>query len=348
MPKSDYLWKIKCTFMRNLRLYNTDSQYVNDELAGNNTDVSGMTTVVPGVSLLKDRREMRYNPKDKEMLYATITELHRLSGSTTSVADNSNVEIKYFSGTTQEVLLTSNQKVAKYVCVTPFIKAVLPTNVMSSVTFEYVVREEALVKCRYQIERTSGRTKILNSIGRYGNVPVTYMFVDGVKVPIASAVTFSTTGVHEVKFLFSGNSIGSFFSGITNLLSVEIPDYITASSAETSFSFTGCTGLKSIKLPKNLSYLPAKCFAGCSSLETIVLPKTLLSIGANCFSACTSLVEITSNAIVQPVTDSSAFINIDITGNRGKLYYPTGSDYSTWLSNTPYFLGYYSWTGEEI
>ena len=347
MPNLDYLWKINCVQMKNLRLYNTDNQYVNDELAGNNTDVSGMTTVVPGVSLLKDRREMRYNPKDREVLYATITELHRLSGSTTAVTGNSNVEIKYFSGTTQEVLLTSNQKLEKYVCVTPFIKAVLPTNVMSSVTFEYVVREEAFIKCRYQIE-TGGRTKILNSSGYYGRIPATYMLVDGVEVAVASAVTFSTTGVHEVKFLFSGNSIGSVFSGITNLLSVEIPDYVTASTAETSFSFTGCTGLKSVKLPKNLTYLPAKCFAGCSSLERIVLPETLLSIGANCFSACTSLVEITSNAIVQPVTDSSAFINIDTTGNRGKLYYPTGSDYSTWLSNTPYFLGYYSWTGEEI
>jgi hypothetical protein len=34
--------------------------------------------------------------------------------------------------------------------------------------------------------------------------------------------------------------------------------------------------------------------------------------------------------------------------DNGTLYYPSGSDYSSWLSTGRYYLGYHKWVGQKI
>jgi hypothetical protein len=52
------------------------------------------------------------------------------------------------------------------------------------------------------------------------------------------------------------------------------------------------------------------------------------------------LASITCNATVAPTINNYTFYNIKPCGS---LYYPAGSNYSSWLSNSSYYLGYYNW-----
>ena len=57
------------------------------------------------------------------------------------------------------------------------------------------------------------------------------------------------------------------------------------------YSFSNCTQLKTVKLPKNIEYLDGSAFAKSKALTTVepFLPDTLIRIGACCFQDCTSL-----------------------------------------------------------
>ena len=52
-------------------------------------------------------------------------------------------------------------------------------------------------------------------------------------------------------------------------------------------AFTGCTGLKSIKLPKTTDAIDGRAFAGCISLDTVTIqsapPTNLKTVGADAF-----------------------------------------------------------------
>jgi hypothetical protein len=68
------------------------------------------------------------------------------------------------------------------------------------------------------------------------------------------------------------------------------------------------------------------------------------SIGSNAFNRCFTN-SITCYATTAPTIENKTFIYVR---RGGTLYYPTGSDYSTWLSTEPDYLGYYDWNGVEI
>lgn len=75
-------------------------------------------------------------------------------------------------------------------------------------------------------------------------------------------------------------------------------------------------------------------------LKSIELPANLVRIGEECFRDSELLSSITCHATTAPSFGQWAFLNISETGT---LYYPAGSDYSSWLSE----LGN-GWTGVEI
>ena len=54
-------------------------------------------------------------------------------------------------------------------------------------------------------------------------------------------------------------------------------------------AFAGCTGLRSVTLPKNLRYIGSSAFEGCTSLSWITLPTGLVGIGERAFAGCTKL-----------------------------------------------------------
>ncbi|ELP84371.1 hypothetical protein EIN_088740 [Entamoeba invadens IP1] len=53
--------------------------------------------------------------------------------------------------------------------------------------------------------------------------------------------------------------------------------------------FEGCTSLKEVEIPDNVTSLGNGCFKNCATLTKIILPSTLNEIKTQCFSMCTSL-----------------------------------------------------------
>ena len=141
----------------------------------------------------------------------------------------------------------------------------------------------------------------------------------------------------------SVTSIGNYaFYGCSSLTSITIPNSVT--SIGTS-AFYGCSGLTSITIPDSVTSIGTSAFYGCSSLTSITIPNSVTSIRGSAFSNCSKLNEITCLATTAPSIMSPTFKNIK---QNGTLRYPSGSDYSSWMSTSSYYLGYYNWTAKEI
>lgn len=57
-------------------------------------------------------------------------------------------------------------------------------------------------------------------------------------------------------------------------------------------AFSGCTNLKSLTLPDNVTIIDDRTFSGCTNLEGIIIPDGVTSIGEYAFSNCESLESI--------------------------------------------------------
>ena len=113
----------------------------------------------------------------------------------------------------------------------------------------------------------------------------TEMYIDGVKIDVASGYTFNTTGEHTVNYMLADKTaIGdSAFSGCTNLISIVIPDTVTSIG---TYSFFGCSSLTSIDFGKGIKTIGNAVFYYCSSLTYIVIPDSVETIGLNAFYTC--------------------------------------------------------------
>ena len=141
----------------------------------------------------------------------------------------------------------------------------------------------------------------------------------------------------------SVTSIGSnAFNDCASLTSITIPDSVTEIS---QYLFGNCHNLTSVKIGSGVTSIGWNAFRDCSNLTSIEIPNRVTSIDDGAFADCTSLSSITCNAAIAPTIESMTFQNV---ASNGVLYYPSGSDYSSWLSHDKYYLGYYGWTGQEI
>lgn len=135
------------------------------------------------------------------------------------------------------------------------------------------------------------------------------------------------------------------FQGCSSLEEITVPSAITQILEGT---FSGCTSLTAVTIPSSVTYLWQYSFDGCSSLETITFPSSLRTIGKNAFIYCRALKTIYAYPTTAPtcVEDGYGYpCSFENSGTNGTLYYPSGSDYSSWLENSRYRLGYYGWTG---
>ena len=108
--------------------------------------------------------------------------------------------------------------------------------------------------------------------------------------------------------VYSGKPVvlGDVFVGNTEITSVEIPSGVKV----TAGAFKGCTALVSVKLPDDMTVLPADLFYGCTSLKTIVLPENCAVISAGAFYGCSALVSIEIKAELTAV-EQFAFAGCD-------------------------------------
>ena len=93
-------------------------------------------------------------------------------------------------------------------------------------------------------------------------------------------------------------SIGySAFSGCTSLSDITLHDGITSLGWEGTFS--NCTSLKSLRVPKKVNAIRDNTFKGCTALESIYLPESVESIGNNAFEGCIALKQIASEGTIR-------------------------------------------------
>ena len=91
--------------------------------------------------------------------------------------------------------------------------------------------------------------------------------------------------------------------------------------------------------------IPQYLLRSCTKLTTVTVGSSVTTIGNYVFFGCSALNTITSLRSTAPSIGSSTFRNV---GNNGVLYRPAGSNYSTWMSRSNYYLGKYGWTQANI
>ena len=132
------------------------------------------------------------------------------------------------------------------------------------------------------------------------------------------------------------------FQACVSLTSINIPNSVTKISGN---AFYNCIGLTSIVIPDSVTEIGGSAFYNCSGLTSINIPDSVTVIGNGAFAGCKGLTSITCYATTAPSILSSTFIYVK---QNGTLYVPAGSDYSSWMSTSSYYLGYYNWAIQEI
>lgn len=129
---------------------------------------------------------------------------------------------------------------------------------------------------------------------------------------------------------------------------LQIPDSVEVIN---QFAFYNNQNIKNLVFGRNsnLRYLSRWCFDRCTAWQRITIPSGVT--GIECVGSLSggSLTEIYAYPTVPPTYIQN--VTSDVTGPfrdlppNGILHYPAGSDYSSWLSNTKNYPGYYGWTG---
>lgn len=207
-----------------------------------------------------------------------------------------------------------------------------------------------VIKAVYDLSNTN--QLVTNSISNDGGWGSIYIARVGATGGTTSIVKICDSTGKEIGFTAPDGVVGNYTVYITI-------DIDAANNYGLGPMFAG-TELISVLLPEGINHIGTCMFTDCPGLKDITIPSTVTKIGKlafYCRSNASNLEAIYSKNTTQPTleictnTNSS---NLTLTPfyyvkTNGKLYYPQGSNYSTWLSTStskPYsYLGYYGWTG---
>lgn len=175
----------------------------------------------------------------------------------------------------------------------------------------------------------------------------------------------ATELVMELEFADGVTALNSEFYGANGMY---IPEGITEIGFGVVGTGTGSGLFGNLTLPTTLLYVGDDCFPNSFSqgdeivipslvsagtdfmascrMSSIELPANLEYLGSWALRSCSNLSEITCHATVAPQLGSEYCLNYNGPDRSGTLYYPAGSDYSSWLTNLNYGGG--NWVGVAI
>lgn len=117
--------------------------------------------------------------------------------------------------------------------------------------------------------------------------------------------------------LLEGSYYGGIFEGCSVLKRVDLPPNISSIPEK---MFQGCIALESVEIPSGVITIGNHAFNDCHSLESVDIPDGVISIGSEVFKNCYSLKEVQlpetlSNLGGNTFSNCSALKSIEIPGN---------------------------------
>ena len=169
----------------------------------------------------------------------------------------------------------------------------------------------------------------VTSIGNYafsGCTSLTSVAIGSGVTSIGQYAFYNCSGLTSIVIPDSVTSIGNnVFRQCSGLTSVTIGSGVTSIS---NSAFYGCTRLRSVAIPDSITSIGNGAFRGCSGLTSVTIPSNVTEIESNAFRG-SKLWSITCLATTAPILGSDVFAYLLTSGI---LYVPSGSDYSSWLS----------------
>ena len=132
----------------------------------------------------------------------------------------------------------------------------------------------------FNVTSTTSQTQLCNITSA-----ITEMYVDGVKIDVASGYTFNTTGEHTVQYMLADKTkiVDSAFYVCENLKYIDISKSVK-NIGHNAFGF--CSSLTEIVIPDGVTTIGNNSFFSCSSLTSVTIPNSVISIGPNAFYKC--------------------------------------------------------------
>lgn len=132
-------------------------------------------------------------------------------------------------------------------------------------------------------------------------------FIDST-VKTICVVNWDTNGDAELSYEEAAavTDIGTTFKGADILSFIELA-YFTGVSDIANEAFAGCSSLKHVELPHNITSIGGHAFLDCKSLTSIAIPSSVTEIGEDCFDKCTSMGRV-------DITDVAAWCEIRFKG----------------------------------
>ena len=132
---------------------------------------------------------------------------------------------------------------------------------------------------------------------------------------------YKQTELTEIQFGKDFNDIFSgMFEGCSSLKHIEIPDNVTTIG---DYAFLDCTSLSELLLHEGLKNIGRNSFKNCKQIETLNFPSTLERINSEAFTNCTGINSVYCNSEVPCSMEENAFPGLVYL--NATLYIPEGS-----------------------